>query len=72
MILIHVNIEKEKEMHFDPKKEDALRDQLRKEGINPDMIDDSYGDEFEDFVDIIVDRQLNDNWDEYGDDSYEY
>ena len=58
-------------MLFDP-KEDALRDQIKKEGINPDLIDDSYGDEFEDFVDIIVERQLNDSWDEYGDDSYEY
>ena len=71
MILTPVNLKKEKEMHFDP-KEDALREQLRKEGINPDMIDDSYGDEFEDFVDIISERELNDNWDEYGDDSYEY
>jgi hypothetical protein len=67
MILIPVNIEKEKEMQFDPKT-DALREQIKKEGINPDLIDDSYGDEFEDFVDII----LNDNTDEYGDDSYEY
>ena len=67
MILIHVNIEKEKEMQFDPKT-DALREQIKKEGINPDLIDDSYGDEFEDFVDII----LNDNTDEYGDDSYDY
>jgi len=71
MILTHVNLKKEEEMHFDP-KEDALREQLRKEGINPDMIDDSYGDEFDDFVDIVSERQLNDNWDEYGDDSYEY
>jgi hypothetical protein len=62
-----VNIEKEKEMQFDPKT-DALREQIKKEGINPDLIDDSYGDEFEDFVDII----LNDNTDEYGDDSYDY
>jgi hypothetical protein len=67
MILIPVNIEKEKEMQFDPKT-DALREQIKKEGINPDLIDDSYGDEFEDFVDII----LNDNTDEYGDDSYDY
>lgn len=67
MILTHVNIEKEKEMQFDPKT-DALREQIKKEGINPDLIDDSYGDEFEDFVDII----LNDNTDEYGDDSYDY
>lgn len=58
-------------MQFDPKT-DALREQLKKEGINPEMIDDSYGDEFEDFIDIIVDRKLDDNWDEYGDDSYEY
>ena len=71
MILTHVNIEKEKEMLFDPKT-DALREQLKKEGINPDMIDDSYGDTFEDFIDIIVDRKIDDNWDEYGDDSYEY
>lgn len=71
MILTHVNLKKEKEMHFDPKK-DALREQIRKEGINPDLIDDSYGDEFDDFVDIIADQQLNDSWDEYGDDSYEY
>lgn len=71
MILTHVNIEKEKEMLFDPKT-DALREQLKKEGINPDMIDDSYGDEFEDFIDIIVDRKIDDNWDEYGDDSYDY
>ena len=54
-------------MQFDPKT-DALREQIKKEGINPDLIDDSYGDEFEDFVDII----LNDNTDEYGDDSYDY
>ena len=71
MILTHVNLKKEKEMHFDPKT-DALREQIKKEGINPDMIDDSYGDEFDDFVDIVSERQLNDNWDEYGDDSYEY
>jgi len=71
MILTHVNIEKEKEMLFDPKT-DALREQLKKEGINPDMIDDSYGDTFEDFIDIIVDRKIDDNWDEYGDDSYDY
>ncbi len=71
MILTHVNTKKEKEMHFDPKK-DALRDQIKKEGINPDMIDESYGDTFEDFVDIVLERELNDNWDEYGDDSYEY
>jgi hypothetical protein len=71
MILIHVNIEKEKEMHFDPKT-DALREQIKKEGINPELIDDSYGDEFEDFVDIVSERNLNDGWDEYGDDSYEY
>lgn len=69
MILTPVNTKKEKEMHFDPKKEDALRDQLRKEGINPDMIDDSYGDEFEDYIDII---STEDTWGEYGDDSYEY
>ena len=71
MILIHVNIEKEKEMQFDPKT-DALREQIKKEGINPDMIDDSYGDTFEDFIDIISERELKDNTDEYGDDSYEY
>jgi len=71
MILTHVNIKKEKEMHFDPKK-DALRNQIKKEGINPDMIDDSYGDTFEDFVDIILENELKDNWDEYEDDSYEY
>jgi len=71
MILTHVNIKKEKEMHFDPKK-DALRNQIKKEGINPDMIDESYGDTFEDFVDIVLERELNDNWDEYEDDSYEY
>lgn len=68
MILIPENLKKEKEMHFDP-KEDALREQLRKEGINPDMIDDSYGDEFEDYIDII---STEDTWGEYGDDSYEY
>jgi hypothetical protein len=66
-----VNIEKEEEMQFDPKT-DALREQLKKEGINPDMIDDSYGDTFEDFIDIISERELRDNTDEYGDDSYEY
>ena len=58
-------------MHFDPKI-DALREQIKREGINPEMTDDSYGDEFEDFVDIISERELNDNWGEYGDDSYEY
>ena len=71
MILTHVNIEKEKEMQFDPKT-DALREQIKKEGINPDLIDDSYGDTFEDFIDIISERELKDNTDEYGDDSYDY
>ena len=71
MILIHVNIEKEKEMQFDPKT-DALREQIKKEGINPDLIDDSYGDTFEDFVDIIPEHHVKDNTDEYGDDSYDY
>ena len=71
MILIHVNIKNEKEMQFDPKT-DALREQIKKEGINPDLIDDSYGDTFEDFIDIISERELRDNTDEYGDDSYSY
>lgn len=57
---------KSKQKQFDPK----LKEQLRKEGINPDMISE-YGDvDFEDYVDDSL--TYNDNFDEYGDDSYEY
>ena len=44
--------------------------ELRKQGINPDMISE-YGDvDFEDGVDDSL--TYNDNYDEYGDDSYDY
>ena len=57
---------KSKQKQFDPK----LKEQLRKEGINPDMISE-YGDvDFEDYVDDSL--TYNDSFDEYGDDSYEY
>ena len=57
---------KSKQKQFDPK----LKEQLRKEGINPDMISE-YGDvDFEDYVDDNL--TYNDSFDEYGDDSYDY
>lgn len=57
---------KSKQNSFDPK----LKEQLRKEGINPDMISE-YGDvDFEDGVDDSL--TYNDGYDEYGDDSYDY
>ena len=57
---------KSKQKQFDPK----LKEQLRKEGINPDMISE-YGDvDFEDHVDDSF-TYVNDNYDEYGDDSYD-
>ncbi len=58
---------KSKQNSFDPK----LKEQLRKEGINPDLIGE-YGDvDFEDGVDDPL-TYVNDNYDEYGDDSYDY
>tara|TARA_B100000900_G_scaffold411004_1_gene429864 strand:+ start:1809 stop:1958 length:150 start_codon:yes stop_codon:yes gene_type:complete len=46
-----------------------LKEQLRKEGINPDMISE-YGDvDFEDGIDDSF-TYVSDNYDEYGDDSY--
>ena len=55
-----------KQNKFDPK----LKEQLRKEGINPDIISE-YGDvDFEDYIDDSL--TYKDNFDEYGDDSYEY
>lgn len=57
---------KSKQKQFDPK----LEEQLRKEGINPDMISE-YGDvDFEDHIDDSF-TYVNDNYDEYGDDSYD-
>jgi hypothetical protein len=47
-----------------------LKEELLKQGINPDMISE-YGDvDFEDGIDDSL--TYNDNFDEYGDDSYEY
>lgn len=43
-----------------------MMDELRKQGINPDIISE-YGD-----VNFEDDLTYNDNFDEYGDDSYEY
>ena len=55
-----------KQKHFDPK----LKEELLKQGINPDTISE-YGDvDFEDGVDDPL--TYNDGFDEYGDDSYEY
>ena len=56
---------KSKQNSFDPK----LEEQLRKEGINPDIINE-YGDvDFEDGIDDSF-TYVSDNYDEYGDDSY--
>lgn len=53
------------------KLEQEMREELRKQGINPDMISE-YGDvDFEDGVDDSL-TYVNDNYDEYGDDSYDY
>ena len=50
--------------------EKDMINELRKQGINPDLISE-YGDvDFEDGVDDNL--TYNDNFDEYGDDSYEY
>ena len=47
-----------------------LKEELLKQGINPDMISE-YGDvDFEDGIDDSL--TYNDSFDEYGDDSYEY
>jgi hypothetical protein len=47
-----------------------LKEELLKQGINPDMISE-YGDvDFEEGIDDPL--TYNDNFDEYGDDSYEY
>ena len=52
------------------KVEKEMMDELRKQGINPDMISE-YGDvDFEDSIDDNL--TYNDNFDEYGDDSYNY
>ena len=50
--------------------ENDMINELRKQGINPDLISE-YGDvDFEDGIDD--DLTYNDNFDEYGDDSYDY
>jgi hypothetical protein len=50
--------------------EKDMMSELRKQGINPDLISE-YGDiDFEDGIDDNL--TYNDNFDEYGDDSYEY
>ena len=50
--------------------EKEMMSELRKQGINPDMISE-YGDvDFEDGIDDNL--TYNDSYDEYGDDSYEY
>jgi hypothetical protein len=47
-----------------------LKEELLKQGIDPDAIED-YGDvDFEDGIDDPLTH--NDSWDEYGDDSNEY
>jgi len=57
---------KSKQKQFDPK----LKEELIKQGIDPDAIED-YGDvDFEDGIDDPL--TYNDSFDEYGDDSYEY
>ena len=50
--------------------EKEMMSELRKQGINPDLISE-YGDvDFEDSIDDNL--TYNDNFDEYGDDSYDY
>lgn len=53
------------------KLEKEMMEELRKQGINPDLINDSYGDELEDGVDEYY-NYTKDNTSEYGDDSYDY
>ena len=50
------------------KLEKEMMEELRKQGINPDLINDSYGDEFEDGVDDYYDYK--DGYGEYGEDEY--
>lgn len=50
------------------KIDEAMIEELRKQGINPDVISDV---DFEDGVDDYYDY-TSDNYDEYGDDSYDY
>jgi hypothetical protein len=55
---------KSKRKHFDPE----LDKELRKQGINPDVVNDI---DFEDGVDDYYDYSYTqDNYDEYGDDDY--
>ena len=50
--------------------EKEMMSELRKQGINPDLISE-YGDvDFEDGIDDNL--TYNDSYDEYGDDSYDY
>lgn len=50
---------------------ETLKNELRKQGINPDMIGE-YGDVYsEDFIDDYSPHsRVSDSWDEYGDDDY--
>jgi len=70
MVAKEITSTKSKQKQSDP-KEDALREQVKKEGIDTDLIDDSYGDVYGEGDDEYHDY-TNDNTSEYGDDSYEY
>ena len=66
MVAKEITSTKSKQKPFDPK----LKEELIKQGIDPDAIDE-YGDV--DFIDGVDDLPTpNDIWDEYGDDSNEY
>jgi len=61
-----ITLPKSKQKPFNSK----LKEELLKQGIDPDAIED-YGDvDFEDGIDDPLTH--NDSFDEYGDDSYEY
>ena len=66
MVAKEITSPKSKQKPFNSK----LKEELLKQGINPDMISE-YGDvDFEEGIDDPL--TYNDNFDEYGDDSYEY
>tara|TARA_R110001592_G_scaffold114335_1_gene314084 strand:+ start:878 stop:1078 length:201 start_codon:yes stop_codon:yes gene_type:complete len=66
MVAKEITSTKSKQKPFDPN----LKEELIKQGIDPDSIEE-YGDV--DFIDGIDGPSTpNDSWDEYGDDSNEY
>jgi hypothetical protein len=74
---VNLDLETTVKKHFSMNKKtqkqikEELDRELRKQGINPDMIGE-YGDiDFEEGIDdYTYISKINDNWDEYGDNDY--